>query len=70
MSALGKALSGLFGGRRPPLQACALPQPDPINCNPRKMTGLWSTLTAEEKAAVLAYDGPENHGDPAFLAKR
>lgn len=25
--------------------------------------GFFSGLTAEQKAAALAYDGPENHGD-------
>jgi hypothetical protein len=34
------------------------------------MVGFWSQLTDEQKAAALAYRGPENHGDPAFLEKR
>lgn len=29
----------------------------------RPMTGFIATLTDEQKAAALAYDGPENHGD-------
>lgn len=42
---------------------------DPINARPRKMTGLFSQLAPEQQAAALAYRGPENHGDPAFLLK-
>jgi hypothetical protein len=30
---------------------------------PRPMTGLWSTLTDEQKKRILEYDGPENSGD-------
>jgi len=30
--------------------------------------GLFATLTPEQQAKVLAYDGLENHGDPAFAA--
>lgn len=37
---------------------------------PREMTGLFQGLTADQKKAALSYDGPEDHGDPAFLAKR
>jgi hypothetical protein len=33
---------------------------------PNPMTGLWATLTAEQRAAALAYDGPDSHGDPDF----
>src|SRR5690606_26937422 len=33
----------------------------------RPMTGFIATLTDEQKAAALAYDGPENHGDAAFI---
>lgn len=29
---------------------------------PRPMTGFWNTLTDEQKALALAYDGPENIG--------
>ena len=33
---------------------------------PRKMTGFWATLSDEQKATALAYEGPETHGDPEF----
>lgn len=36
----------------------------------RTMTGLWSSLTDEQRASALAYDGPENIGDPAFRTYR
>ena len=37
---------------------------------PAKRTrGLWDRLTPEQKAAALAYRGPEAHGDPD-LARR
>ncbi|UMY19093.1 hypothetical protein MMB17_07285 [Methylobacterium organophilum] len=39
-----------------------LPEPEPINARPRPMTGLLATLSAEQKAALLKYRGPENHG--------
>lgn len=30
------------------------------------LRGLFSTLTEEQRSRVLAYRGPENHGDPRF----
>lgn len=33
------------------------------------MRSFFGELTAEQQKAVLAYRGPENHGDPAFLRK-
>lgn len=39
-----------------------LPEPEPINAQPRPMTGLLATLSAEQRAALLKYRGPENHG--------
>jgi hypothetical protein len=47
-----------------------LPEPEAINSKPRPMTGLWSTLTPEQKARARAYSGSENHGDPKFALKR
>jgi hypothetical protein len=35
----------------------------------RPMTGLFSSLTAEQRKRALAYEGSENHGDPAYLLK-
>ena len=36
---------------------------------PRKMTGLFSQLTPEQREYALNYKGSTNHGDPAFLIK-
>lgn len=36
---------------------------------PRKMTGLFSQLTPEQREFAMNYKGPTNHGDPAFLLK-
>jgi len=36
---------------------------------PRKMTGLFSQLTPEQREFAMNYEGPTNHGDPAFLIK-
>lgn len=42
----------------------------PDENKPRPMTGFWAHLTPEQKAKALAYRGPENHGDRAFLENR
>jgi hypothetical protein len=34
------------------------------------MTGLWSTLSDEQKKSALEYDGPENSGNPELEALR
>ncbi len=52
------------------MQPLALPEPEAINCKPRKMVGLWSQLTTAQRGKVLAYDGPENHADLAAVPKR
>ena len=36
---------------------------------PRKMTGLFSQLTPEQREFAMNYKGPTNLGDPAFLIK-
>ena len=36
----------------------------------RQPRGLWCQLTPEQRKAALAYTGPENHGDAAFLLPR
>ena len=36
---------------------------------PRPMVGLWSQLTPQQRAAALAYDGPELVGDEQFRLK-
>lgn len=32
----------------------------------RVMTSFLGSFSEDQKKAILAYDGPENHGDPAF----
>ena len=67
MSALAKAK-----GRRLPrtaLKAKRLSEHEPVNGKPRKMVGLFVQLSTEQKDAVLAYCGPENHGDSRYLKK-
>jgi len=34
------------------------------------MTSFWASLTPDQQRAVLAYRGPENHGDPAMSLSR
>lgn len=46
------------------------PDPEPVNSKSRPMTGLWATLTPEQKARARAYRGPENHGKSEFEFKR
>ena len=36
----------------------------------RPMTGLLGLLSPEQRAAALAYDGPQDHGDEEFLLAR
>ena len=43
--------------------------PEIANPAPRKMTGLFSQLTPEQREFAMNYKGPTNHGDPAFLIK-
>lgn len=50
--------------RRFPLTMAALREQE--LGEPRPMTGFFGTLSNEQKAAALAYRGPESHGDPAF----
>jgi hypothetical protein len=37
---------------------------------PERVKGLFASLTPEQQGAALAYDGPENFGDPEFLNKK
>jgi hypothetical protein len=37
--------------------------------NGRPMTSLFESLSAEQKARLLAYQGHEDHGDPSFKRK-
>lgn len=34
------------------------------------LRGLFVSLTEEQRGRVLAYDGPENHGDAGFSLRR
>jgi len=43
-----------------------LAEPEPVYGVPRPMVGLFASLTAQQRAAALAYRGPESHGDPKF----
>ncbi|ASJ58982.1 hypothetical protein SMB554_07125 [Sinorhizobium meliloti] len=33
------------------------------------LRGLFASLTEEQRQRVLAYDGPENHGESAFARR-
>jgi hypothetical protein len=46
-----------------------LREPEAINAVPRPMVGLFAQLTEKQRAAALAYRGPEGHGDSAFLLR-
>lgn len=35
----------------------------------RPVTSFFASLTPEQRAAALAHDGPDEHGDPAFLRR-
>jgi hypothetical protein len=63
MTGLAKQLSRLF--RRVWAHDHPLPGPE-HQCCERPMTSLFASLSPEQRARVLAYDGPEGHGDPAF----
>lgn len=43
---------------------------EPINARPREMVGLFALLSHEQKAEVLNYSGPENHGDKELRKPR
>lgn len=41
--------------------------PCPVRRQRERMPlGLFSSLTEQQKAKVIAYRGPENHGDPSY----
>lgn len=43
--------------------------PEPVYAQKRPVTGLFYSLSPEQKEMVVAYRGPENHGDPSLLLK-
>jgi len=43
-----------------------LPEPEPVNAQPRPMNGFFAGLSAEQKKQALAYRGDESHGDKSF----
>ena len=45
-------------------------EPEPFCANPRPMSGLFGSLTSEQKAKALAYRGAEEHGDQDLLKAR
>jgi hypothetical protein len=50
------------------LQDKPLAEPELVH-SPRPMTGLFATLTVEQKKMVLDYCGEESFGDPTFARK-
>lgn len=64
MSALANFAREVFGMVR--LNDKPRPEPEPFRRKQRPMVGVLSQLSKKQKAAILSYDGPENHGDPAF----
>jgi hypothetical protein len=51
-----------FTGRRA-VQKTQIREPEAVNAHPRPMRGFFSTLTPEQKKAVLEYAGEEGFGD-------
>lgn len=64
MSALTRHLANLFSKVR--LADKPRPEPEPVNAVERPMTGLYSSLSADQKKRALSYRGNENHGDPRY----
>jgi hypothetical protein len=42
----------------------------PVKDEPRKMTGIWATLSPEQKLLALSYDGPDLIGDPTLFRRQ
>ena len=64
-----KAVQQFWLGVRTAVRLSSRPpaEPEAVAAVPRPATSFFAGLTAEQKARALAYDGPEDHGDPAFL---
>lgn len=43
------------------------PEPQPVCAERRPATGLFASLTPDQRRRALSYDGPEGHGDTAYL---
>ena len=39
-----------------------VPEPAPLEIQPRPTTGLWANLSNEQRQSLAAYRGPESHG--------
>jgi hypothetical protein len=50
----------IFSSVKPPAAS------EPAFGTPRKAIGLFSSLTDEQKKAVLSYSGPQDHGEDEF----
>lgn len=58
----------LFGD--PTMRKVYRSKPEPVYSKPRTPVGLFAQLSADQQKRALAYNGPEHHGDPAFLKSR
>jgi hypothetical protein len=45
------------------------PEPELVHAERRPATGLFASLTPDQRRRALSYNGPEGHGDSAFLIK-
>lgn len=57
----------LFGWTGVQFQDKPLPEPEAVNAQARPMTGLFASLTAEQKKQALEYRGEETHGENSCL---
>jgi hypothetical protein len=71
MNAISKAFRHYFYtfGRRARPQGRPLAEPEASFGRPVPMTGLWATLSDEQRAFVIAYKGSQNVGDPEEFTK-
>jgi hypothetical protein len=67
MGALARVAAELLERVRPADTAPAAAEP--AYAQPRPMRGLFASLSPEQQGRVLAYQGPDSHGDPAFKLK-
>jgi hypothetical protein len=67
MSAFARLAAGFF--HRTTLSSPPPADPEPVYAQKRPVVGLFHSLTPEQKEMVMAYRGPENHGDPSFRLK-
>jgi hypothetical protein len=67
MNAVSAAVNWLQ--HRVALQAKPVAEPEPVYAERRPVTGLLGSLSAAQLTRIKAYDGPENHGNAAFMIK-